>query len=144
MKPILFRVLSVTTYSLIWLNDRIAAVLIWALAWTSAGSKWLIANIGRQLMKLLTPDQLAEVEGQLELETQQTELELLATASQLKEHAVENEDWTDQHTEALNAIANALLNECDWEEEAVHGWMRRMVESVPGLMYGEGDPDLLD
>ena len=144
MKPILFRVLSYSTYALIWVNDRVAALLIWALAWTSAGSKWLIANIGTFLMEKLTPAQFAEVQGQLQLSNQQTELQLLATAAELKDHAVENEEWTDNHTEALNAIANALLTECDWEEESVHGWMRRMVESVPGLSYEEGDPDSLD
>lgn len=144
MKPALFRAISVSTYALIWLNDRLAVAMVWVIAGFFACIKWLVANIGQFLMRKLTPDQLAEIEGQLQLESQQTELELLSTASQLKDHAVENEEWTEEHTEALNMIGNALLNDCNWDEDAVHGWMRRMIESVPGLSYEEGDPDLLD
>lgn len=141
MKVFLFKVLSSTTFALIWATDKIAYGFAWVIGFTAGSTKWAIANTGKILMKTLTPEQFAEVESKLELEAQQTELELLATVSELKEHAVEQGAWTDDHTEALNAIGNALLNECAWDEQHIHDYMRRVVESVPGLEYGQGDPD---
>ena len=87
-------------------------------------------------MEKLTPEQLNEVQRQIEFEAQQAELKLLSSASELKEHAVDTGEWTESHTEALNAIGNALLNDCNWEEQHVHDYLRRVVESEPGLQYG--------
>ena len=140
MKNSLFQALSYATYAGIWLCDKVGGIVVTIIAYAFGWTRWLIANIGQFLMQKLTPEQWAEVQGQLELSNQQTELELLATAGQLKEHAEELGEWTDSHTEALEAVGQALLNECNWEEESVHGWMRRLVESIPGLSYEEG-PD---
>ncbi|WGL30658.1 RNase III endonuclease [Synechococcus phage S-CRES3] len=144
MKNALFQALSYTTYAGIWLCDKVGTWTVTAIAYVFGWVRWLIANTGQLLMKTLTPAQWAEVQGQLELSNQQTELELLSTASQLKEHAEELGEWTDSHTEALEAIGQALLNECNWEEENVHGWMRRLVESIPGLTYEEGPEGPVD
>ena len=141
MKPLLFRIVSSITYGILWLLDRGILVSGWILGLTFGTTKWAVANVGQFLMKVLTPEQFEEAVEQLNLETQQTELELLSTATQLKEHALELGEWTNSHTEALEHIGNALLVECNWEEQSVHGWMRRMVESIPGLSYEEGDPD---
>lgn len=147
MKNTLFHILSWSTYALIVASDKIAAALIWLIAWSSGILRWLIANGGQALMRKFTPEQFEEVQAQMELENQQTELELLSTVSKLKEDAIERGDWTDSHTEAINAIGNALLNECDWDEDHVHQYLREVVESIPGLNYGqvddEDDDDLL-
>ena len=140
MKPLLYKVISGTTYGILWCVDRLAYALCWVIGFVARMTKWAVANVGQFLMKILTPNQFQEAVEQLELEAQQSELELLTSASELKEHALELGQWTSSHTEALETIGNALMNECNWEEQNVHDWMRRMVESI-GLTYETGDPD---
>ena len=74
-----------------------------------------------------------------ELTIQQTELDLLTSASKVRDHAAETGDWTDRHSEALNAIADALVLEMMWEEDAVHQYLREVVESIDGLEYDAED-----
>ena len=54
----------------------------------------------------------------------------------MRDHAKDMGDWTEQHSDALEAVGNALLNECDWEEESVHQYLKQIVESIEGLEYG--------
>ena len=65
----------------------------------------------------------------------QLELRLLAAASQVRDHAEETDDWTEQHTEAIAAIGDTLLNELGWEEDNIHRYLREVVESIDGLTY---------
>ena len=64
---------------------------------------------------------------------------LLASANQVRDHARETGDWTDRHTEALNAIGDALMMEAGWEEDSVHQYLKGLVESIEGLEYGTED-----
>ena len=79
------------------------------------------------------------LEGSQDQEEQdkgQLELKLLNSASQVRDHAKETGDWTDNHTEAIMAIGNALIAELNWEEDHVHQYLREVVESIDGLEYG--------
>ena len=77
-----------------------------------------------------------EEEGYTELERQTLELKLFSAVSDLKAHAEEDEDgWTDRHTEALNAVAASLVEELGCDEDEVFAYMRRVVESIPGLSF---------
>ena len=76
-------------------------------------------------------------QGISELQQQSIELRLLASASQVRDHAQVNDDWTDRHTEALNAIGDALMTEAGWQAESVHAYLKDLVESIDGLTYGE-------
>lgn len=141
MKPFLFSAISRTTYAIIWVLDQSVGLFARIIAYLAGTLRWLVAKSGQFLMEKLTPDQFNEVQRQIEFEIQQTELKLLSSASDLKEHAVDIGEWTESHTEAINAIGNALLNDCNWEERHVHDYLRRVVESVPGLHYDQADPD---
>lgn len=141
MKPFLFSAIGRTTYAIIWVLDQSINLFARIVAYVAGTLRWLVAKTGQFLMEKLTPEQFNEVQRQIEFETQQAELKLLSSASDLKEHAVDIGEWTESHTEALNAIGNALLNDCNWEEQHVHDYLRRVVESVPGLQYGQTDPD---
>ena len=79
--------------------------------------------------------QKAEERGS-ELQMQSMELRLLASATQVRDHAKETDDWTERHTEALNAIGDALIEEIGWEEDSVHQYLKSLVESIDGLEYG--------
>lgn len=78
-------------------------------------------------------EQIAESQYSDELETQQTELNLLNAAGQVRDHAREMGDWTEQHTTALNAIAEALVVEMGWEESEVQRYMTEVVKTIDGL-----------
>lgn len=145
MKKQLFHVVPAVTYASIWFSDRVFSFVIQVLAWLSGVVRFLIANLGVALMKLVDNEEYEAIQAKIQLETQQAELDLLASVSKLKEHAMEIGDWTEEHTEALNAIGNALLNECSWDEEHVHRYLREVVESIPGLHYetDEDEDDLL-
>ena len=101
----------------------------------------VVAKVGYKLMEMLYGDLLKEAEDHLALQTQTMELQLLAKATELKEHAIEIGDWTEHHTIALNAIGKALLEDCQWEEVHVHAYLKNVVESVPGLYYQAGDDE---
>ena len=70
-----------------------------------------------------------------ELTRQSTELGLLQSSYKVRDHARETGDWTDHHTEAIEAIGTALLLDIGWEEEAVENHMREVVESIDGLQF---------
>lgn len=77
-----------------------------------------------------------ELEGYTELERQHLELKLFSAVSDLKEHAKEDEEgWTERHTEALNAVAASLVEDLGCDEDEVFSYMRRVVESIPGLSF---------
>ena len=141
MTKILFNVTSWSVYSAIWVSDRMFAFWIWIFSNLAFLHRKNIAKYGMVLMHTVAPEEAEQAQAQLELENQQTELNLLATVSKLKEHALEIDDWTDQHTEAIQAIGNALMVECNWEEEDVHHYLKGVVESIPGLSYGTDDSE---
>ena len=97
------------------------------------------ANIIYFLVNKVDPTAIKEAEDNLQLKSQQIELELLASASKVRDDAVANGDWTDDHTEALNAVGNALIGSCNWDEDHVHSYLKGVVESVEGLTYGDDD-----
>lgn len=72
-----------------------------------------------------------------ESEMQRLELSLLASAQQVRDHAQTNDDWTEGHTDAINAIGDALIGEAGWEEDDVHVYLKDVVESIDGLQYGD-------
>ena len=105
-----------------------------------------LGSVGYFLLRLIDKNRLAGYQALLQqteepevtdLQTQQTELNLLSTAAQLRDHARENGGWGPDHEYALNAIGDALLNQLFWEEEAVHQYLKEIVESIDGYEYGD-------
>ena len=122
-----------------------SAWLIWLITFVNTVSLKVVGNIGYFLMNLIDKKRVEmysqllegfEQPGMSELESQAMELRLLASANQVRDHAKETEDWTDRHTEALNAIGDALISEAGWQEDSVHQYLKGLVESIDGLEYG--------
>ena len=136
MRALLFKAVTQTSAALIGLTGvlNVAALRI-------------IGNVGYFLMKLIDAKKVKSYEKLIEaseeqgseLASQAMELRLLASANQVRDHARETDDWTDRHTEALNAIGDALMVEAGWEEESVHQYLKSLVESIEGLEYGTED-----
>ena len=145
MKSFLFESTVRVTYFLVWAIERIGAVAVFIPLWTTHKLKWLVASIGHALMMTLDGAKVDAVEEEAQMESEakavNDELSLLTTAGKVRDHAAEHGEWTDYHTEAINQIGEALLNHCEWEEDAVHQYLRSVVESIEGLEYGVSDDE---
>ena len=132
MRKLLFNLVSAASAGLIFTIQGVGGFLI-----TMTG------KIGQFLLRLIDGDRLQWYESLLdaseapnELEQQNLELTLLQSAQKVRDHAKENE-WTEQHTDAMSAVGDALIAEFGWEEESVHQYLKELVESIDGLQYGE-------
>ena len=122
---------------------KVIAFQITSIHWIAGVMTATLGYAGHSWMKLIDSQRLdvystllAPSQDPGELQQQSMELRLLASASQVRDHAKETDDWTDRHTEALNAIGDALIVEAGWEEESVHRYLKEVVESIDGLEYG--------
>ena len=102
----------------------------------------LSGRAGNFWMSLIDSQKLAIYEKILEAQADQSdeqhtvELGLLASAYKIRDHAQATGDWTEGHTDAINAVGEALVVESGWAEEATHTYLRSIVESIDGLQYG--------
>lgn len=144
MRNLFFNIVARITYSLIRVVD---VFLGWPAAFLQLltdSTRTTIAVAGVSLMTTIDPAQAKAVESEAstepgELESQGMELKLLQAAYRVRDNAVETGDWTEDHTEAIEAIGTALLLEMGWEEEFVHNHLKSVVETIDGLQY-----DVLD
>ena len=102
---------------------------------------WLTANAFKAVLWIIDSDRADHAEQVADQYSMSQELEILGAVGHVKEDALERKAWTSQHSEALNILGNRLCHECDWEEERIHDYMRRVVESIPGLGYLVGSDD---
>ena len=128
MKDFLFQLVTRISALIIKIN---LVVMTTINSWIGKIAYALMALIDRKRLNLY--EQIAEAQNSGELESQQTELNLLSAAGQVRDHAREMGDWTDNHTVALNAIAEALVVEMGWEEEQVQRYMTEVVKSIDDL-----------
>lgn len=126
-------------------TGQVFAFLIASVQWTSNLLLKILGNIGYALMTVIDKKRLdlyeqiyqpEEVDEPNELAIQSLELRLLASANQVRDHALETDDWTNKHTDAINAIAESLVFELGWTEEDVNRYMKEVVESIDGLQFG--------
>jgi hypothetical protein len=140
MKKLAFDTLTNVSYLTLALLAWLAEILPGLLEGFLVLTRSLLAALAVYLLRLVDADRfdssVAEEEAQVALERQARELELLSAATKLKEDAVKKGEWTEEDSEALTEIANALLNECDWDEPHIHQYLKEAVESGTDLSYG--------
>lgn len=143
MKQFLFQAVVRITELLIKLSDWTYAIIAWFPLNMGQLSRMVIARIGMFLMKALDKEQVEAAESLAAPQeggySQQTELELLSAASKVRDHYLETGEWTPEHTMALEALSDKLLNDCGWEEDDIHNYMRRVVEAGTDLSYDVDD-----
>lgn len=138
MKNLLFQIFTRGTVFLIAVSDRVFGLPAALFLWLAAASRMTIAKIGYAFMRAIDADRCEMIEAEanadpFELERQTMELKLLESSYKVRDHAQETGDWTDHHTEAIEAIGTALHAEIGWDEEAVMQHMQDVVHSIPGL-----------
>lgn len=93
------------------------------------------------ILYLIDKDRLKYAEEVHRQSTISTEFKILANVLKVKEDALSKKVWTQNHAIALNNLATKLYHECDWQEDQIHGYMKEIVESIPGLIYVTSDED---
>lgn len=102
---------------------------------------WVIGNVFATVLSWIDAERVEHAEHVAEQYPLAMELEILGAVSSVKEDALGQKKWTERHSIALNILGNRLFNECDWDEDRIHDYMRRVVESIPGLGYAVGSHD---
>jgi hypothetical protein len=121
----LFEATTRFTYALIWFSDRFFAFPVALLMWLQQTARVSVC-------KMVEAESEADP---IELKVQSMELKLLESSYKVRDHAQETGDWTDHHTEAIEAIGNALLLDIGWDEQSVEQHMKSVVESIDGLEF---------
>jgi len=138
MKNFAFQFVTRLTYGLIWFSDRFFAVPVAALLWLQQAARVSVATLGYMVMKGVDDQRCRAIEVEAdadpeELSRQSMELKLMESSYKVRDHAKETGDWTDHHTEAIEAIGNSLLLDIGWDERSVEQHMKSVVESIDGL-----------
>lgn len=98
--------------------------------------QWFVAGIGARLM-LLTDKERTEYETAcVEQEADLHELKILAATLAVKEHALAVGGFDEAHGPALAMAANALVEQCDWDDESVMDWFGALVMDENGENLG--------
>lgn len=124
------------------------AFLVNAISWVAKLLTSAVALTGGFLMNLIDKKRL-EVHSKLaeallsplpsELDQQGTELELLAKAIHIRDHALETQAWTDQHSAYIETVAQELVLYAGWDVSDVDSYIKGVVETIDGLEYGAED-----
>ena len=104
----------------------------------------IVGHVGYFFLKLADAKRLTvydsltqDNQAAIELQQQSMELSLLASASQVRDHAQANDEWTPDHADALNRIGEALVLQAGWQTESVQTYLRELTSSIDGLTYGD-------
>jgi len=123
--------------------DRLTAVICTVLIFLNEWNKKLSAAFNLKMLEAIHPESMREVNTEIEkiqqrheAEMASLELNLIKAVHQVRDHARAYQDWTEQHTDAVEAVGNALIEECGWYEGDVHQLIKEAVESIDGLKYG--------
>jgi len=141
MKEVLFNITAQLGKWIIIGIHELGQLIIFGVEAVSNFFVWVFGNIFAAVLSLIDRERVEHAEHVAEQQPLAMELEILGAVTHVKEDAIEKKKWTEQHSIALNILGNRLLNECDWEEQRIHDYMRRVVESIPGLGYLVGSDD---
>lgn len=139
MKQFFFGNVAVTFGNLIYLNTLVGNTITGIIGGLFGSVNFGLAWISRRLLIAIDKNRYEYTTSTLEQRSDLIELELLKAASKVKEDAISGRVWTSSHTLALNKIGSALHLQCGWEPARIHGYLRQVVESIPGMNYYAGD-----
>jgi hypothetical protein len=139
MKQLLFKTTAVVIGSLISANTSIGNAITTVVAFVFNAVNEVLRGAGKKLMNAIDSERFQHIELTTDQYSELTELNLLMAANKVKEDALRGRTWTVMHTMAMNRIGTALHNNCGWEPPRIHGYLRQVVESIPGMVYCAGD-----
>lgn len=101
----------------------------------------VIANVFKLILYIVYSDKVEHAEQVILQMPLNKELDILMNITKVKEDALSQKIWRQEHSMALNNLGSRLHYECNWEKSKIHDYMRALVESIPGLTYLEGNED---
>lgn len=142
MKAMVFEVVSESGKYLILGLEKLRDITLVSIAWIYSIIIWITANIFKFILGIIDSERLEHAEQASEQYSMTRELEILGAISAIKEDVLAQKTWTNEHSEKLNELGSQLLYECEWEDRRIHRYMKKIVESIPGLQYaGHDDED---
>ena len=139
MKEMIYTFIARSANLIIGLNTLIGNAITSFIAaifnFVSIAIGFLVANLLKSLDRkryqhaILMLDQYSEL----------NELELLIRINQVRDDALKQRTWTMMHTIAMNKLGTALHTQCGWSPARIHGYMKPVVESIPGMVYQGGE-----
>lgn len=139
MKQLLFKTTAIVIGSLISANTSIGNAITTVIAFAFNATNEVLRAVGKWLMNQIDSERLEHIEITQDQSEELTELNLLMQVNRVKEDALRARVWTMMHTMAMNKIGTALHNNCGWEPARIHGYLRQVIESIPGMVYSAGD-----
>lgn len=139
MKDFFFSFIAFVSAGIIAANTAIGTFFVGGLASLFNGFNWIVKAISVRLMLAIDSNRYKHISGVIEQRGELTELGILRSITQVKESAIQQKAWTMRHTAAMNQLGNALHSQCGWEPARIHGYMRTVIEGIPGLTYYGGD-----
>jgi hypothetical protein len=139
MKQLLFKTTAVVIGSLISANTSIGNAITSVVAFAFNAVNEVLRGIGKRLMGFIDSERFQHVELTTDQYSELAELNLLMAANKVKEDALRSRTWTMMHTMAINKIGSALYSNCGWDPPRIHGYLRQVIESIPGMVYCAGD-----
>lgn len=141
MKNWLFDNISDIGENLIHGFQIIASALLSVTAFVFNNLIRITANLFKVTLWFIDGQRVDHAEHVIEQMSINNELEILMNVTRVKEDALERKAWTNNHSLALNELSSKLYNECEWDKQRIHEYMRSIVESIPGLSYVAGDDE---
>lgn len=135
MKSLLYDTIARSCLLFSTIVDSVARFLVNTIVKLLTATKISYASFCMFLLKITDKKRLEIEKEDLERGNAMLELALMQAAVRIKESAVEHDEWTQDHSNALNMVGIRLIEECDWEADSVHKYLKPLVESVPGLEY---------
>lgn len=135
MRAVLFSATSKIAEILIIGSQNIAVLSINVIKFISTVNIQFVSFAIKRLLLLIDQERYMNLQAYYEQRDMHTELKAINELIILKQDALAQKKWTDEHTEMLHVVGNTLINECDWQEQKMHAYMKSVVESIPGLHY---------
>lgn len=101
----------------------------------------ILEGIFEFMLSLIDKERVHHTQQVIDQEEINNELQILISVAKVKENVLEVGEWKIEHSEKMNRLCTKLYNECDWSMSKIHGYMRGVVESIPGLSYNSGGQD---
>lgn len=145
LRSLLFKTVTTASAFLLTSNEWLTTFLATLFVGFNERIRSVFSGLALKLMWALDPVAMKTYEklvsasrqpaGMSDTMAMNMELQLLEAGYKVRNHAKDIGDWTDHHSEALQAVGDALLNECGWTEAKVHTKLQEIVESIDGLEY---------
>lgn len=139
MKLFLYNNLAKTAAIVIGLNVVVGQTVTGFIGGTFNLVTHAISGVASYLLRALDADRYEHAVQTLDQRNDLTELDILMRINQVKEDALKQKMWTVMHTIAMNKLGGALHTQCGWEPARIHGYLKPVIESIPGMVYTGGD-----